>query len=360
MNPLLAMILRRLGFGILVLWAAYALAFLLLYALPGDSVAAVLGGDLSTASPEEIDELRHQYGFDQPLVVQYLSALGNAVRGDLGTSYTTGQPVAAAIAQALPVTVELAAWTLAIAIPGGVVLALAAVGVRSPWLRNLLSGLPSLGVSLPTFWVGLLLLQLFSFRLGVIPAIGAQGIAGVILPAVTLSLPLGAMIAQVLLRSLTQAWSRQFMTTYRAAGLGRLRLLLSHALPPAGVSLLSIAGVVLGNVLGGAVIVETVFTRNGIGRLAETSVTGQDMPVVLGVVAFSALVFVVVNLVVDLLYPVVDPRTRPTGNPPKRGRDGSQSLDSHKGPHPDAADATSVTSPPGTDNTTQSIQEARP
>lgn len=311
MNPVVAMILRRLGLGVLVLWAAYTLAFLLLYALPGDSVAAVLGGDLSTATQQEIDDIRHQYGFDQPLIVQYLTSLGDAVRGNLGTSYSTGQPVTAAIGQALPVTIELAAWALLIAVPGGILVALAAVGVRNPWLRNLLSGLPSVGVSLPTFWVGLLLLQLFSFRLGLIPAIGARGFAGVILPALTLSLPLGAMIAQVLLRSLTQEWTRQFVTTYRAAGLSRMRLLLSHALPPAGVSLLSIAGVVLGNVLGGAVIVETVFTRNGIGRLAETSVTGQDMPVVLGVVMLSALVFVVVNLVVDLLYPILDPRTRP-------------------------------------------------
>jgi peptide/nickel transport system permease protein len=134
---------------------------------------------------------------------------------------------------------------------------------------------------------------------------------GLVLPAVTLALPLGAMIAQVLLTALDRAWREQFVTTFRAAGLARTRLLVTHALRVAGLSLLSIAGVLTGNLLSGTVVVETVFTRNGLGRLAESAVSNQDIPLVQGIVVFSALVFVTVNLVTDLLYPLADPRTRP-------------------------------------------------
>ncbi|GAA1997271.1 ABC transporter permease [Brevibacterium samyangense] len=310
-NPTARLVATRLLHGLLVLWAAYTLSFLVLYALPGDPVAIMLGGaDQISASPEQVAALRAEYGFDKPLPVQYLLALAAALTGDLGTSYATGQPVTAAILAALPGTLELAFAALVPAVLGGAALALAAAHARRPFLRNLLAGLPGLGISLPTFWVGLVLLQVFSFRLGLVPALGATGIAGLVLPALTLALPIGATIAQVLLRALDSAESEQFVTTFRAAGLGRGRILLTHRLRIALVSLVSIGGVLAGNLLGGAVVVETVFTRNGLGRLAESSVTAQDIPVVQGIVVFSALVFVLVNLVTDLLYPVLDPRTR--------------------------------------------------
>lgn len=310
--PTAAFVLRRLGLGIVVLWAAYTLSFLVLFVLPGDPVSIILGGaEQSTATPEQIQAVREEYHLDRPFPVQYALALLSALRLDLGTSYATGLPVVQAVLQSLPSTLGLAAAALVLALAGGTALALVAVHAQRPTIRNLLAGLPGLGVAMPTFWVGLLLLQVFSFRLGWIPALGADGLAGLILPAVTLALPLGAMIAQVLLTALDRAWTEQFVTTFRAAGLARTRLLVTHALRVAGLSLLSIAGVLTGNLLSGTVVVETVFTRNGLGRLAESAVSNQDIPLVQGIVVFSALVFVTVNLVTDLLYPLADPRTRP-------------------------------------------------
>ncbi|GAA4513317.1 ABC transporter permease [Brevibacterium yomogidense] len=318
-TPTAVLILRRLGHGAIVLWAAYTLSFLVLFVLPGDPVAIILGGaDQSTATPEQIQAVREEHHLDRPFLVQYALALSGALRLDFGTSYATGMPVVQAIVQSLPSTLGLATAALALAVVGGTALAIIAVRTQRPTLRNILAGLPGLGVAMPTFWVGLLLLQVFSFRLGWIPALGADGFLGLVLPAITLALPLGAMIGQVLLTALDRAWAEQFVTTFRAAGLARTRLLLTHALRVASLSLLSIAGVLTGNLLSGAVVVETVFTRNGLGRLAESAVSSQDIPLVQGIVVFSALVFVVVNLVTDLLYPLVDPRTRPAARPSSR------------------------------------------
>lgn len=305
--------LTRLAYGVIVLWAAYTLSFLILSALPGDPVTIMLGASGQVAAtPEQVAALEAEYGLDKPLIVQYFAQLAGLLHGDLGTSYTSGQPVSTLIATSIPVTLSLAAVTLVFALVGGISLAIAAVWTNNVRLRNFLASLPGIGVSLPTFWTGLILLQIFAFRLQIVPALGARGLAALILPALTLALPIGAIIAQVLYRALESAWDQQFITTYRAAGLTRLRLLLTHALPVASLSLVSIAGVLTGQLIGGAVVVETVFTRNGLGRLAQNSVSTQDIPVVQGIVVFSAIVFVLVNLVTDLLYPVLDPRTRDT------------------------------------------------
>ena len=301
----------RILYSVLALWAAYTVTFLIVSVLPGDPVSIMLSSaDAANATPEQIAALRAEYGLDQPLWLQYVTTLLAAVRLDLGNSYVSGQAVTAQLAEALPTTVSLAAVTLVLAVLGGAALAILAVSVRSSWLHNFLAGLPSLGVSMPTFWVGLILLQVFSFRLGWIPALGGRGLAGVILPALTLALPLGAMIAQVFYRSLMTTSRELFTTTFRAAGLSELTTLITHTVPVAATSLLSVAGLVFGQLLGGAVVVETVFTRNGIGRLAESAVTNQDVPVVQGVVLFCALVFIAVNLITDLLYPLLDPRTK--------------------------------------------------
>ncbi|WP_312802991.1 ABC transporter permease [Corynebacterium variabile] len=308
---------QRILYGVVIVWAAWTLTFLILYALPGDPVATMLSGSgQSDATPEQVDELRRQYGLDRSLPGQYLAALGGLLTGDLGSSYLTGESVTTSLAETLTTTLGLAVAALVL---GGVVGTATAVAAattgRSPRLRRLgdvLSGLPVLGVSLPTFWVGLLLLQIFSFRLGWVPALGGTGPAGLVLPAVTLAVPVAATVGQVLQRSLTASWRQQFTTTYRAAGYTTGRLLTTHALRASLGPLLAVGGVLTGQLLGGAVVVETVFTRNGLGRLLVTSVSSQDIPVVLGVVTVSAVIFVVVNIITDLLLPVVDARTRTT------------------------------------------------
>ncbi|MDT7745492.1 MAG: peptide/nickel transport system permease protein [Actinomycetota bacterium] len=303
-------LLRRLGFAVAVMWAAFTVSFVVLYLLPGDPVATMAAGssDGEPVTAAQLDALRARYGLDQPLPVQYLHKLGAALHGDLGTSFATGQDVRGAIGDALPPTVQLALCGLLFAVVFGAVVALVATYTRSRWLSQLLMGLPSLAVSLPVFWVGLMLVQLFSFRLGLLPSVGARGVQSLILPAITLGLPPGALIAQVLAKSMTQALDEPYVTTARAKGVGPGAVHLHHALGNAVIPALTVFGYVVGNLLAGSVVVETVFTRPGLGRLTVTSVGVQDIPVVQGVVLFAASVFVLVNLLVDLLYPLLDPR----------------------------------------------------
>nr|WP_243653585.1 ABC transporter permease [Pseudonocardia endophytica] len=301
-------LLRRLGFAVAVMWAAYTVSFVVLYLLPGDPVATMAGGSDQPVTPAELDALRAQYGLDQPVIVQYGHKLWAALQGDLGTSFATGQPVRSAIGEALPSTVQVALCGLAFAILFGTAVALVATYTRVRWLSQALMALPSLAVSLPVFWVGLMLVQLFSFRLGWLPSVGARGPESLVLPAITLGLPMGALVAQVLAKSMVQALDEPYVTTARAKGVGPAAVHLRHALGNAAIPALTVLGYVAGNLLAGTVVVETVFTRPGLGRLTVSSVGVQDIPVVQGVVLFAALVFVLVNLLVDLVYPLLDPR----------------------------------------------------
>ncbi|MGX1774625.1 ABC transporter permease [Nocardia brasiliensis] len=296
--------------AIWVLWAAFTISFVVLYLLPADpvSIAADGAGAGTPVDKAAIAELQARYGLDRPLWEQYWTALGHAVRGDLGHSIVTGQPVTGAIGDALPATLELAGLALLFATVGGVALALAAGYTRRPWLRSTLGALPSLGVSVPTFWTGLLLLQLFSFHLRWVPAFGGHGIAGTILPALTLGLPIGAVIAQVLTAGLESTWRQPYVDVALAKGGSRWWVQRRHVLRPASVPTFTIAGVLVGNMLAGSVVVETVFARQGVGRLTQTAVLAQDIPVVQGIVLLTSTVFVTVNLAVDLLYPLLDPR----------------------------------------------------
>ncbi|WP_329110296.1 ABC transporter permease [Micromonospora sp. NBC_01699] len=303
-------VIGRLGQAVLVLWAAYTLSFLVLDFLPGDPVSAMAGGGLDQASvdPAQLEALKREYGFDKPVLVQYADYLGRALRGDLGNSVATGQPVTTTIGDALPQTLALTGAALLLAVVFGTGLALAATYTSTRTLRQLLLSLPALGVSLPTFWVGLMLVQLFSFRFHLLPAFGNDGLGSLILPAVTLAVPTGALLAQVLAKSLFTALDEPYVQTARAKGVGRVRVHLRHALRNAALPALTIVGLLVGNLLAGSVVVETVFSRNGIGRATVSAVTVQDIPVVQGVVVFGALVFVGVNLAVDLVYPLFDPR----------------------------------------------------
>ncbi|MET7772904.1 ABC transporter permease [Nocardia sp. NPDC005366] len=296
--------------AIWVLWAAFTISFVVLFLLPADpvSLAADAGGAGTPVDKAAVAELQARYGLDRPLWDQYLTALGHAVRGDLGHSIVTGQPVTRAIGDAIPATLGLAGLALLFATVGGVALAFAATYTRRPWLRNSLAALPSLGVSVPTFWTGLLLLQLFSFHWRLAPAFGGHGFTGTILPALTLAVPIGAVIAQVLAAGLESTWRQPFVEVALSKGGSRWWVQRTHVLRPASVPTFTIAGVLVGNMLAGSVVVETVFARAGIGRLTQTSVMAQDIPVVQGIVVFTSLVFVSVNLAVDLLYPLLDPR----------------------------------------------------
>lgn len=210
--------------------------------------------------------------------------------------------------ESLPPTLALTAFAFVLSVVFGVVLALSASLARAQWLRNLLSSLPPLGVSIPVFWIGLLLLQAFSFRLRLFPSMGNEGFESLVLPAITIAIPSGAFIAQLLSRSLRSTLAQPYVEIVRAKGASERRVQLGHAFRNAAIPSLTMVGVLIGGLLSGAVVTETVFSRLGIGRLVVTAVNNRDVPVVQTVVVFAALVFVVANLIVDLVYPLIDRR----------------------------------------------------
>ncbi|WP_392508576.1 ABC transporter permease [Naumannella halotolerans] len=312
------MLLRQLGLRILqaigVLWAAYTVAFAVLYALPGDPAAIIAGGgDSGTqVSEQAVAELRARYGLDRPIWVQYLDGLAHAVRGDLGQSMRIGS-VSEAIVQAVPATAQIAGLAIVMSIIGGAGLALLASYLRSPLLRQLLLSLPSLGVSVPSFWLALLLLQVFSFRLGWFPAFGNDGFGSLILPSLTLAALGSALIGQIFARSLLAEQRAGYVATAKAKGVSAIGIHLRHVARNAALPSLTLLGVLVSQFLAGAVVTETVFSRTGLGQLTTQAVTTQDIPLALGIVVFGAAVVVVTTLIVDLVYPLLDPRVSTGG-----------------------------------------------
>ncbi|MGJ4844821.1 ABC transporter permease [Leifsonia sp. Le1] len=305
---MLRYIAGRIGQAVLVLWAAFTVAFVLLQALPGDAVLIKFqGGDLGL-SPEQLADIRASYGADEPLIVQYLHTLGNALTGNFGYSIQQGVPVADLLQANLPSTLALAG--LGFALAAVLAVAIAFLSTLSPfgWLRSALQSLPSLFISVPTFWLGITLIQVFSFRLHLVPVIGGSPAQQLILPVITLAVPISAPLAQVLVRSIDEVNTQPFVAVVRAKGASASWVLWRHVAKNALLPTLTIAGVLFGELIAGAVVTESVFGRNGIGRLTQAAVGGQDTPVLQAVVLLAAFVYVIVNLAVDLLYPVLDPR----------------------------------------------------
>ncbi|MFT4259112.1 ABC transporter permease [Microbacterium sp.] len=331
----------RLGQALIVLWAAYTVSFIVLYALPSDPVALLAGGEATDITPEQLAALNAQYGLDQPLVVQYLLRLGGVLTGDFGSSIATGRPVAEVIGEAIPPTLQVAGLGFLIAVLAGGGLAVLATYVRSSTLSTFLLGLPPLGVAIPAFWFGLMLIQWFSFQLPIFPAMGDKSFASLVLPAITLALPTGAMIAQLLSKSLETSLGEAYIDTARAKGADRRRVHLRHALRNAALPAITMTGLIIGQLLSGTVVTETVFSRPGIGRVTASAVQQQDIPVVQGIVLFAAAAFILANLAVDLVYPLLDPRIQLTAAP--RRRQASASAPAA------AAPESAVTVPPSID-----------
>lgn len=307
---MLRYIAYRIGHAVIVLWATFTAVFFLLYVLPGDIALSKLNvsGSGNVLTPEAIAEVRAKYGLDQPVLIQYVKALWNALHGDFGISGQTGGSALLMFAKGIPETLKLAATAFLIALVAGVSWSLLIAYI--PWrqARAFLTSLPVFGVAAPNFWVGLVLLQLFSFHWPIFPAMGNQGFASIVLPSIVLSIPTGAMVAQILSQNLEATYAKSFIETVRARGASRGRILFVHALRNSIIPVITALGVSAGYLIAGSVVVETVFSRSGIGLTTVTAVTYQDTPVVLVAVLFAATVFVLVNLVVDLLYPLIDPR----------------------------------------------------
>lgn len=302
----------RLGHAMLVVWLAYTVAFFLLWVLPGDAALARLGGaDGGSVTADDVADMRRRLGLDAPIYLQYLQRLGDVLHGDLGLSLRNDRPVTQIIAAAIAPTAQLAGIALLLALLVGGSIAVAANLTRAAWLNRVLLSLPAVGTGIPVFWAGLLLISAFSFTLRIFPAGGNSGPQSLVLPAIALAIIPASLIANVLAASLREALAAPYAsTTAPAKGAGRIRVVMVHCLRNAALPTLTVLGVITGSLLAGTVVIDTVFSRAGIGRVMLDAVGGVDLTVVQGVVLLAAVCFVTINLLVDLLYPLIDPRMR--------------------------------------------------
>jgi ABC-type dipeptide/oligopeptide/nickel transport system permease component len=275
--------------------------------LSGDPAATMLPGD---ASVEELVALRHQLGLDRPLWLQYVQFLGGALTGDFGTSFRHQQPALPLVLERLPATLELAGAALALAVVLALPLGILAAVYRGRLLDVLAMAFAVVGQATPYFWMGIMLILVVSVELGWLPTSGRGGLERLILPTVTLGTHFAASLARLTRTSMLEVLGQQFVTTARAKGLSERSVVLAHALKNAAVPVVTLIGLQFGTLLGGAVVTETIFAWPGVGRLAVQSVFVRDYPVVQAGVFVLALTFVAINLLVDLLYGVLDPRIR--------------------------------------------------
>lgn len=282
--------------------------FLMLHLIPGDPASIYLGENQAT--PERLEQIREQLGLNRPLYVQFGDFLLRAARGDLGRSVQTNRPVIQEIGDRLPNTVTLAVSAMVLAVLLGITLGVLAGLHQNSWLDTALMLVALAGVSIPVFWLGLLLILLFAVQLGWLPATGEGGWRGLILPTVALAALSTATLARLVRASIIEVLSQDYVRTSRAKGLRQVAIVIRHALPNALIPVVTVIGLQFGNLLSGAVITESVFARVGLGKLVVDSINNKDFPTVQGVILVLATIYVVVNLIVDLSYAVIDPRIR--------------------------------------------------
>ncbi|WP_269586423.1 ABC transporter permease [Roseibium sp. Sym1] len=298
-------ILRRLLMLVPMLLGVSIAVFLVLHLIPGDPARMAAGPD---ASASDIEQIRVNYGLDKPLPVQYAIYLGKLLQGDLGTSFRTLAPVSEGIARTFPATLELTIAGMAIAVLLGVPLGIySSLHPRGPADR-IVTSIAVLGISTPGFFLGLVLMFVFSLQLGLLPPTGRGSLAHLVLPAVTLGLPYVATFARLTRSTMLDVLSEDFIRTARAKGLSWRKVTYRHALRNAAIPIVTVLGLDFGRLLGGAVIVESVFAWPGMGRYMVEAILARDIYVVQGTILAFAAAVVIVNLIVDLIYGVLDPR----------------------------------------------------
>lgn len=303
---------RRTGQALIVVVLAYVLVFLVLAAIPGDPISAQLDSPQAGYTDAEKAQIRSFHGLDRPVLVQLLISLGNAVRGDLGLSLSTSQPVTAVLGAAIPSTLALAVTALVLAVLIAAVLGLLSRLLPEGPLNGFVRALPTVFLSTPNFLIGLVLIQVLAVNLGLFSLVDPDSAGSTLAAALTLAIPVSAQIAQVLITALDDSAGQDYAEVAVSRGLPPAQVVLRHLLRPSLLPTVTVVGLVLGEVLGGSLITETIFGRTGVGTVVQKAVAAQDVPVLLVAVVLSAAVFVVVNLVIDLLYPLLDPRLRGT------------------------------------------------
>ena len=299
---------RRLLAVVPVLFGVTLAVFSMLFLVPGDPVKIMLAEFVTT--PDQVARMRAQLHLDEPVLQQYGRFVGNALRGDLGMSIRSRRPVATEIGENLGSTGRLALASMVVAIALGVPLGLIAAIGRNSWLDVAAMGVALLGVAMPSFWLGFLLIFVFSLHLGWLPATGGGDLPHLVMPAVALGTIAAAIIARLTRSSMLEVLGQDYVRTARAKGLGGFAVVVRHALRNALIPVVTVFGLQFGNLLAGAVIVETVFSRPGLGRLIVGAILSKDFPLVQGTVLFVATAYVLINVVVDMAYAYVDPRIR--------------------------------------------------
>ena len=304
---------RRVAGVLVTLWGVSLLLFVLLQLQPGGPAEAMLG---ITATPSQIAALNRELGHDRPLPARYLHYVAGLAHGDLGESVIFGRPVTEVIAAALPTTLKLGAYVLLLSGIATVSLATLAASRRGGPVDHVIRVLPMVGLGMPSFWIAVVLLFLFALRLPVFPAGGLQpglvgGLRSLFLPAVTLSVVVSAILVRSLRRGLIDTMESDHVTAARARGLTGARLLLGHVLPNAAIPTLTLLSLVSASLLGGAVVVESVFALPGIGQLLVDGFRRHDVPLVMGVALLTAVLVMTVNLLMDVVHALLDPRVGP-------------------------------------------------
>jgi peptide/nickel transport system permease protein len=308
-----AYLVRRLLGLIPVLLLISIVTFLTTALVPGDAASVLLG---PTATPERTAEVRKRFGLDQPLPVRYIKWMGQVVRGDLGNSILNRQPVTSLVGNALRVTLQELVMAMLLAIAIALPIGIAAAMLRGTWIDQMLMGFALLGASVPTFWLGLILIYVFAVRFQILPPSGfvpfsqdpLGNLRAMVLPAFALAVYLAGPLARFIRSSLIETLQAQFVTTARAKGLDERRVLRGHALKNALIPSVTFAGLQIGGLIGGAIVTEVVFNLPGTGSLALSGILNRDFPVVQGVVLVVACGYVLINIGVDLVYVLLDPR----------------------------------------------------
>ncbi len=308
-------VLKRLAGVVPVLILVAVGAFLLVHLVPGDPAMVMLGSD---ATPQQIQSLRAQMGLDRSLPEQFVIWVGQSLRGNLGESFFLGRPVTQALMERLPATMQLATVSLVISLLIGIPAGIVAAVRQNSWWDQAVMVAAMAGISIPSFWLGLALILLFSVQLGWLPSGGYVpisedlwgGLRILILPSISLGLMQAALIARMARSSMLEVLRQDYVRTANAKGLAWGRVTLKHALKNAMVPVITTVGTAFGVLLGGAVIVEIVFTYPGLGRLVVLAVQRRDYPLVQGALLLTSVIYVAVNLAVDLLYSVFDPRIK--------------------------------------------------
>ncbi|UWU95815.1 ABC transporter permease [Bradyrhizobium sp. CB1015] len=304
---------KRFAQAVVVVLLAYVFTFVVVSILPGDPITNVLRDPQNGFSEDQIRQIIAAQGLDRPIPVQLWTSLSNFVTGDLGLSMRSSRPVTTLIAEVLPSTLILASAAFAIALLLALTIAYGTQFVPKRFGQGLLRGFPSLFLSVPNFVIGLALIHIFGFQLGLFRVIAPDSFWATFFAAIALGVPVSARITEVLIANLDKETEQEYAAVARSRGLGQARLFARHLLKPSSLPVVTVIALAIGELLGGSLITETVFGRTGIGSLVQRSVSTQDLPVLQAVVSLAAVVFVLVNLIADLVYPLLDPRVRLIG-----------------------------------------------